>query len=142
LANYDTSPRGVEAVGGKLPAQVQGAGIGNTLNAQSKPVYEENHWLEDFEVHFLVSLPFTGLYSYAAVSAVDAAVQGRFPTTFSPVDTWAVMGLALGSSLAVALGSIGRVPDQSVPRVAQEPAPDFSGRAAPPFKVAVVQVDY
>jgi hypothetical protein len=140
-ARYDTGgPRGVEAVGGLMPVLVQGAG--NSPGAQGMAVYEENHWLEDFEVHFLVSLPFTALYSYLAVSGLDATVQGRFPTSFRTADMWVVTGLALGGSLAVALGSINRVPDQSVPRLAQGACPDFSGEAAPPWRLALVQIDY
>lgn len=129
-----------EAFGSKAPIRVQGAG--NSLGAQGKAVYEENHWLEDFEVHFVVSLPFTALYSYVAVSAVDSTVQGKFPTTFAPADMWVVLGLALGSSLAVALGSVNRVPDQSVPRMAREPELDFSAQGEPPLEVALVQIDF
>jgi len=139
-APSELGSRGMEVAGGKAAAP--GQGTGNSATAQAKPMYDENYWMQDFEVHFLVSLPFTALYSYVVTSAVDATVQGRFPTTFRPADMWVVLGLALGSSMAVALGSINRVPDQSVPRLAQEPAPDFSAEAEPPLKLALIQIDY
>jgi hypothetical protein len=139
-AGLQPSTPGVVAVGGQQPVQVQSAG--NSVSAITKATYDENYWLQDFEVHFLVSLPFTALYSYATVSVLDASVQGKFPTTFSPADMWVVMGLAFGGSLAVALGSINRVPDQSLPRVAGETSPDFSEKAAPLLKVALLQIDY
>lgn len=136
---FEVGPRGIEAVGGTLPVQVQS--VGNSTPAQGKALYSENRWLEDFEVHFLVSLPFTALYGYAAVSAVDASVQGRFPTTFKPADMWVVLGLALGSSLAVALGSVNRVPDQSVPRLAQVSGSELFP-TEPLWKMTLMQIDY
>lgn len=75
--------------------------------------YSENQGWQDFEVHFFVSLPFTALYSYLALTSLDAAVQGRFPPEFRQSDMWMVIGMAVGSSLAIALGSLDRVPDQS-----------------------------
>lgn len=75
--------------------------------------YSENQGWQDFEVHFFVSLPFTALYSYLALTSLDAAVQGRFPPEFRQTDMWMVIGMAVGSSLAIALGSLDRVPDQS-----------------------------
>jgi len=78
-----------------------------------KSQYVENSWLQDFEVHFLVSLPFTALYSYVSVLSLDAMVQGKFPPEFHQADMWMIIGAAVGSSLAIALGSINRVPDQT-----------------------------
>ncbi len=96
---------------------------------QDEAGYVENSWLRDFEVHFFVSLPFTALYSYLTVLSLDGLVQGEFPTEFRQADSWVVIGLALGSSLAVALGSAGRVPDQSQYQLA--PAPKNETRAVP-----------
>jgi hypothetical protein len=94
---------------------------GTTPTAETEPQsamanetqFEENSWFEDFEVHFLVSLPFTALYSYVTVMSLDSMVQGKFPPDFHQADTWIIIGVAVGSSLAVALGSVDRVPDQS-----------------------------
>lgn len=83
-------------------------------NSATEPLaYSDNQGWQDFEVHFFVSLPFTALYSYLSLSALDAAVQGRFPAEFRQTDMWMVIGMAVGSSLAIALGSLNRVPDQS-----------------------------
>ncbi len=83
-----------------------------------QPVYTKNNPLADFQIHFFISLPFTALYSYLAVSSMDAIVQGQYPTAFRTTNSWMIIGLAVGSSLAIALGNIGRVPDQSVPVLA------------------------
>jgi hypothetical protein len=83
-----------------------------TTTAQ-EAVFVENSTLGDFEVHFFVSLPFTALYSYVVTLSLDSLVQGKFPPEFRQADSWMVMGLAVGSSLAVALGSVGQVPDQT-----------------------------
>jgi hypothetical protein len=98
---------------------------------EAMEVYTENHAVQDFEVHFLISLPFTGLYSYLAISVLDGLVQGTFPPSFRQADGWVLIGLAVGGSLAVALGSTGRVPDQSqmkVPAAAPETENPTPGR--------------
>jgi hypothetical protein len=87
---------------------------GNTTSAR---LYEENNTFKDFEVHFLVSLPFTAFYSYLTVMSIDSMVQGQFPTEFRQANTWMIIGFAVGGSLAVALGSMNRVPDQSIYRL-------------------------
>ncbi len=120
---------------------VEPVGVGTTLTALNE-TYEENTWLEDFQVHFIVSLPFTALYSYAAVTTLDGLVQGHYPTTFRQADLWVVVGVAVGSSLAVALGSIGRVPDQSVPRISENETPAVLAEDAPSWRLALIQVDY
>lgn len=117
-----------------IPAEMENGDAG--VEAESQPVeaetdsaeplaYSENQGWQDFEVHFLVSLPFTALYSYLSLSALDAAVQGRFPAEFRQTDMWMVIGMAVGSSLAIALGSLNRVPDQSQDLLPQGPS---SGR--------------
>jgi len=102
----------------------------NTVAAEEESAYVETTLLEDFQVHFLVSLPFTALYSYVAISSLDALVQGTFSTELREADIWVMIGLAVGGSLAVALGSAGRVPDQSRPRV--EPVPDAGNESRAP----------
>ncbi len=89
-------------------------------------VYTDNNWLQDFEVHFFISLPFTAFFSYVSVMSVDAMVQGKFTPDFYQADIWMIVGFAIGSSLAVALGSVNRVPDQSIHRT-QEILPDLMG---------------
>jgi hypothetical protein len=134
------------APAGNSAVAVQSAAIsekGNSVSAKADEQYEENSWFEDFEVHFLVSLPFTALYSYMAVTTLDGLVQGKYPTAFRLADMWVVAGLALGSSMAVALGSINRVPDQSVPRMAeQQDVPDEMTAEVPLWRLALIRIDY
>jgi hypothetical protein len=94
---------------------------GTTLNADdymsttetAEDLYAANNSWQDFEVHFFTALPFTALYSYATVMFLDGMIQGQFPPTFRTVDTWIVIGLAVGAAVAIALGSYDRVPNQS-----------------------------
>jgi hypothetical protein len=118
----ERAPEPASAARESLPASPVPAAGATTPAAQGELSYVDTSLLQDFEVHFLVSLPFTGLYSYVAVTLLDGAVEGAFPTTLHQADLWVIIGLALGGSLAVALGSAGRVPDQSVPRVGSKPA--------------------
>lgn len=107
--------------------------------------YADNHWLGDFETHFLISLPFTALYSYAAVVSLDGLVQGSFPPTFRQADMWMVIGLAVGSSMAIALGSANRVPDQSTYRVSRgaDPWPEpAQPKTEPAAKLDIIRVTY
>ena len=117
-----------------------------TTQAQAEPMYVETSPLEDFQVHFLVSLLFTSLYSYAAVQSLDALVQGTFPTELRQADLWVMVGLALGSSLAIALGSAGRVPDQSQPRVlprsSVDPKEAPGDRVSSVTRVPLVRITY
>lgn len=106
------------SVDGPPPAESQDGG--NTMTAvvvmeadEDQAEYVDNYWLQDFEVHFMVSLPFTAFYSYLSVLSIDAMVQGEFPPAFHQADMWMIIGVAIGSSVAIALGSINRVPDQS-----------------------------
>lgn len=88
---------------------------GNSLAGQTA-AYDSNLPVHDFEAHFLISLPFTALYGFVAVTVVDSMVQQQFPPEFRQADMWLVAGFAVGCSLAIALGSQGRVPAQSQPR--------------------------
>ncbi len=144
---------GPEEVAGAL-APLTGPGAGpeaeaNTTAAagQAAPSasFSENDPWQDFVVHFVVSLPFTGLYSYLTVATLDALVQGVMPPTLRQADTWVVIGLALGTSLAVALGSVGRVPDQSVTeRAVSAPAtgPSSAERDPVPLRWEWVRLNY
>lgn len=116
--------------------------ISGTSEAESAPSYEENSAWEDFQVHFLISLPFTALYSYLTVSSLDALVQGAFPTDLREADIWVIIGLAAGGSLAVALGSAGRVPDQSraVPEAGTVAEPGPISRAG--GRIQLVRLDF
>ncbi|MCK5219847.1 hypothetical protein KAR10_09995 [bacterium] len=103
--------------------------VDNKGNTSSARLYEKNNMLKDFEVHFLVSLPFTAFYSYLTVMSLDTMVQGRFPTEFRQANTWMIMGFAVGGALAVALGSMNRVPDQSkYQRESREPIDEEKAR--------------
>jgi len=113
---------------------------GNTASAR---LYEENNTLKDFEVHFLVSLPFTAFYSYLTVMSIDTMVQGKFPTEFRQANTWMIIGFAVGGSLAVALGSMNRVPDQSIYRLeAREPIDEEKARDPVCAKLEVLRIMY
>jgi hypothetical protein len=92
--------------------------------------YAENNGFQDFEVHFLISLPFTALYSYLSILSLDSMVQGKFPPEFHLADTWMIVGVAIGSSLAIALGSIDRVPDQSQYRLQTRKEPGVKGETS------------
>lgn len=121
----------------------------NTTTAASGRVptatYSENDPWQDFAVHFVISLPFTGLYSYLTVATLDALVQGTVPPALRQADTWVVIGLALGTSLAVALGSVGRVPDQSLTErdvAAPAPGPSSAAQDPAPLRWEWVRVNY
>lgn len=112
---------------------------------QGPAQYADNHWLGDFETHFIVSLPFTALYGYVAVVSLDGLVQGAFPPAFRQADMWMVIGLAIGGSLAIALGSANRVPDQSTYRVGrgQAPWPETARPTTEPTaKLNLIRVNY
>jgi hypothetical protein len=117
---------------------------GVTTTAEPSMAFTENQPWQDFVVHFTISLPFTALYSFASVMALDGVIQGTMPPTLRDADTWVIIGLAAGSSLAIALGSTGRVPDQSRPRL--EPAaatgPGPSRREPEAFRCELVRVTY
>ncbi len=123
-------PTAVTSVAEPVGSSLTAAGEEAEAEGDTTEAYSENRPVEDFETHFLVSLPFTGVYSYLAVTLLDGLVQGTFPPEFRTADAWVVIGMALGSSLAVALGSAGRVPDQSQPRL--QPASGTPGGSPPP----------
>lgn len=125
----------------EAPAAAEAQAV--TPTAEEEAAYVDNNPFEDFQVHFFVSLPFTGLYSYVAVSSLDALVQGTFPTELRQSDIWVIIGLAVGTSLAVALGSAGRVPDQSRPRLETPPDRDHERQSrAPAAKLPLVRMSF
>jgi len=115
----------------------------DTATAMADTFSENVPW-QDFTVHFLVSLPFTAMYSYLVVTTMDALVQGTAPPTMRQADTWAIVGLAVGCSLAIALGSAGRVPDQSVPSSgsAAVGGPSSAERDPAPMRWECVRLTY
>jgi hypothetical protein len=116
----------------------------DTLTAAGEETFSENYPWQDFTVHFVVSLPFTALYSYLTVTTLDALVQGTLPPTLRQADTWVIAGLALGCSLGVALGSVGRVPDQSQTRLAMDASagPSSAERDPVPARWECVRLTY
>ncbi|MEW6515756.1 MAG: hypothetical protein AB1439_02460 [candidate division FCPU426 bacterium] len=126
----------IEAQGSTPPAAAEPDGQAEEIESEQLS-YSENRGWQDFEVHFFVSLPFTALYSYLALTSLDAAVQGRFPSEFRQADMWMVIGMAAGSSLAIALGSLDRVPDQS-----QDVLPGQAAPVSRPATLAAVEIRF
>jgi len=108
-----------------LPGLSQG--LGASPDGNTATTYSENSAWHDFEIHFLVALPFTAFYSYLATLSIDSVVKGTFPPEFRQTDAWLAIGFAVGASLAIALGSVGNVPDQSQVRPTPPQAGSDSG---------------
>ena len=137
------SSLGGEEVFGNTPAAVADTSA-DSISASVQ--YSPNNFWEDFEIHFIISLPFTAIYSYLTIFSLDALVQGTFPPMLREPDTWMMMGLALGSSLALALGSWDRVPNQSPAENGNSKSfptsgPEDKGQAAP-LKIDLVRLDF
>jgi hypothetical protein len=102
----------------EAPAEVETLRLDADANTGSS--YIDNNPFQDFEVHFLVALPFSLAYSFALLWSMDVLVQGTVPPSMTTADMWALTGLAVGGAAVVALGSQGRVMDQSKPRLRDE----------------------
>jgi hypothetical protein len=84
----------------------------------------------NFEINFIISLPFTALYSYSLITLIDSASQGYFPAPLRSSGLWMLLGMAVGGSLAMAFGAQSAPAEKTAHRPSNLCLPEFENQNA------------